>query len=585
MDYALDHFARAVSAAISATGLVPNHLIEVQAPKPNIPADLCFPAFRAAKEAGTAPPQLAQDLARAVGAVALPPDSLIGEVSAVGPFLNFALHPGNTAAAVLGEIAHLGAAYGHDDTGTGQTIVIDYSSPNVAKRMHVGHIRSTIIGCALVYIFRALGYHVVGDNHLGDWGKQFGVIIAAIMREGKPQEEGEAALMRLEEIYARYNEDMQKTPQLDEEARLWSLRLEQGDPTARDLWQWCVETTLHANQRNYDRLGVSFDHIYGESFYEAMLPDMIQQALDAGVAFRDEDGAVVVPELEPKLPNFLLQRSDGGTLYITRDVATVDFRMREFAPTAIVYVIGAPQELHLRQLFALVRAMGMVGDEVDLVHVAFGTIFDAEGRALSTRQGNMIYLETLLNDAVQRARQVVEQKNLELSNDEKETVAEAVGIGAIIYNDLYQDTKRNITLDWDRMLSIEGNSATYLQYTHARCRSILRNAGLAASDALPSPFPSHLAPLLDHPVEQKLIKHLARLPRVVRDAGRRCAPFVIADWSYTTAREFGVFFEQCPVLRAETPDLRSARLALVAATARSLKNGLALLGIQAPERM
>jgi arginyl-tRNA synthetase len=580
MEYALDRFAQDITAALAASERVPAELIDLQVPKPNIPADLAFPTFRAAKQLGSAPQQLAQELAATIKVSA---DSLVGRIETSGPFLNFVLHPQRLAESVLEEITRLGERYGHDDRGADQTVVIDYSSPNVAKRMHVGHIRSTIIGQALVNIVAALGYQTIGDNHIGDWGKQFGIILASIQREGKPASEGEAALAELEAIYARYNEAMQQDPQLDDEARRWSLLLEQGDPQARALWKWSVETTLAANQRNYDRMGVQFDHVYGESFYEDMLNDMIQQALEQGLAYRDEDGAVVVPELEEKLDRFLLQRKDGGTLYITRDVATIAFRVRQFNPARIIYVVGAPQEMHFRQLFALARAMGLAS-ELELVHVSFGTIFDARGQPISTRRGNMIYLSDLLDDAVSRARAVVETKNPDLADSEKAAVAEMVGIGAVVYNDLYQDTRRNITLDWERMLATEGNSATYLQYSYARCRSILRRASEDETAATPA-YDAQLAALLLHPAEQALIKQLARLPDAVREAGSRYAPFVIADWCYNSAREFATFFEQCPVLKAETPELRSARLLLVAATAQALKNGLALLGIQAPERM
>ncbi len=578
MDYALDRFVAEVATAIRATEKVPADLVETQTPKPNIPADLAFPAFRAAKALGVAPLQLAQQLATSLR---LPADSLIGAVTATGPFLNFSIHPQRFASAVLDEIHARGDAYGHDDQDEQQTIVVDYSAPNVAKRMHVGHIRSTIIGQTLVHIFRALGYRVIGDNHLGDWGKQFGAIIAAIMRYGKPDGDSETELAQLEAIYARYNEEIKENPELDEEARRWSLLLEQGDPQARELWQWCVDATLRANQRNYDRLGVQFDHAYGESFYEHMLPAVIQEAIDNKAAYRDEGGAAVVEEAGPNLPTFLLQRSDGGTLYITRDVATIEFRIREFDPVRIIYVVDARQELHFRQLFALVRAMGYAHD-IELVHVPFGTVFDAHGNALSTRKGNMVYLEALLDEAVRRAREVVENKNPDLSDAEKAAVAEAVGIGAVVYNDLYQDPRRNITLDWGRMLATEGNSATYLQYSYARCRSILRRA---ATEGPLDDFTTVDCTLLLHASEQQLIKYLARLPDTVREAGARYAPFVIADWCYATAREFGIFFEQCPVLKAETSALRSARLALVTATAQALKNGLSLLGINVPERM
>jgi arginyl-tRNA synthetase len=582
MRYALDRFADMIAEALLATGRISPQQIDLQVPKAaNVQADLALPCFRAAKELKTNPAALAQELAQALS---FPPGSLVGGVEAVGPFLNFQLQPQRMAAAVLDEVARLGARYGADDIAQGQTVVVDYSSPNIAKRMHVGHIRSTIIGQALVNILRFLGYSVVGDNHLGDWGKQFGVLLAAIQRYGQPEGQGEELVAALEELYARYSSEMQGDPAMDDEARRWSLALEQGDAEARQLWQWTVDATLAANQRNYDRLGVQIDHAYGESFYEPMLPGVIQEALDKGVAFRDEGGAVVV-ELGNNLPTFLLQRSDGGTLYHTRDVATIKFRVEQFDPARIVYVVGAPQDLHFRQLFALMQAMGYPVAE-QAVHVAFGTVFDQHGEPISTRRGNMVYLETLLNEAHSRARQVIEQRNPDLPDDEKERVAEMVGVGSVIYNDLYQDVRRNISLDWERMLSFEGNSAPYLQYTYARCRSILREA--VARGVLPESgeLPALDAELLTSSFEIEVCKDMAALPNAVRRAGAEYAPAVIAEWCYTLARDFSRFYENCPVLKEGiAPELRAARLHIVAAVAQALDNGLTLLGIRAPERM
>jgi len=576
MEYALDRFAREAHEAIAGTGQVPDELIELVVPKPNIPADLAFPTFRAAKELGVAAPQLAQRIASNVRRA---PGTLVGDVTAIGPFVNVGVDTVLLADTVLGEIERLGERYGSDEQGNGQTTVIDYSSPNVAKRMHAGHIRTTIIGQSLVNILRFLGYPVIGDNHLGDWGKQFGVILAAVQRYGEPQGEGEELLAGFEEIYTRYNSAMKDDQALDEEARAWSLRLEQGDPQARAIWQRAVDLTLRVNQRMYDRLGVAIDHTYGESFYEPMLAGVIEEALAKGVAYRDEGGAVVVDELEPNLPTFLLQRSDGGTLYMTRDVATIKFRIATFRPARIIYVLGIPQELHLRQLFALCRALGYV-EGVDLVHVKFGTIFDQDGQPLSTRRGNMVYLESLLNEAHARARAVVDQASPELPDDEKDAIAEAVGVGAVIYNDLYQDPRRDIRLDWNRMLALEGNSAPYIQYMHARCRSIVRKAADEGYTA-----DGGEASLLAHPSETAMIRQLAKLPAAVREAGERYAPFVVAEWCYNMARALSGFYRDCSVLKAETPALRAARLRLVAATARALRNGLALLGIRAPKRM
>ncbi len=589
MQYVLDRFAAEIRDALEATGLIDPAAIDLAEPKANVPADLALPCFKGAKQRGVAPPQLAQELAAALSFDA---DSLVGGVQPAGPFLNFTLNRSAFARQLLAEIQRLGDRYGSDDTGAGKTVVVEYSSPNIAKRMHVGHIRSTIIGQAINNLLRFQGYTTIADNHLGDYGTQFGTMIAAMERFGRPEGEGEAVLAAIEERYQRYNQlkgaraeddDAHDTEALDDEARAWSLRLEQGDPRARELWQWMVDTTLRSNQRSYDRLGVRFDTQHGESFYAGMLPSVIARAEELPEAEREPGGALVIKGLRDangkELPNFLLQRSDGATLYITRDVATIIYRETTYHPARIVYVVGHEQELHFRQTFALARALGYAQD-IELTHVSFGRVFTADGQPLSTRRGNMIYLESLLNDARDRAKAVIEQKIAEgktdLAPDEIDALADAVGVGAVIYNDLYQDPKRNITIDWARMLSFEGNSAPYLQYTHARCCSILREAG-----ALPESDPA----LLEAEQEVAVLKHLARLPDAARRAADSYAPYVIADWLYNTAREFSRFYRDLSVLKAPTPELRAARLQLVAATAQALRNGLRLLNIGAPERM
>lgn len=590
MQSTFDRFAADIRAALEATGLINPADIELVAPKAaGVRADLALPCFRAAKSRGTNPAQLAQELA---AALSFAPESLAAGAAAAGPYVNFSLNQGAFAAAALAEISAQGDGYGQSDSGAGKTVIAEYSSPNVAKRMHVGHIRSTIIGIAVANLYDQLGYRVVRDNHLGDYGKQFGVMIAAIQRFGRPQAEGEAALAELEKIYQRYNLLMKPDLQdpdadlddahLDDDARSWSLRLEQGDQQAVELWQWMVDLTIAANQRNYDRLGARYDTQHGESFYKDMVGDVMREAEQSGLAERDPGGALVVkglPDAKGKeLPTFLLQRSDGGTLYVTRDVATVRYREETYQPDMIMYFVEQRQELHFRQTFALARRLEYT--DAELAHIPFGTIFSATGAPLSTRAGNMVYLEALLNDARDRAKLVIEQKvaekKTELSQAEIEAVAEQIGVGAVIYNDLYQDPKRNITLDWERMLAFEGNSAPYLQYMHARCRSILREAGA---------LPEADATLLTHEAEFELIKQLAALPAVIREAAERFAPFVLADWLYATARAFSAFYDACSVLKAATPELRAARLQLVAQTAQALRNGLALLSIGAPERM
>lgn len=586
MEYALDRFEREIHAAISSTGQVPEPFIELATPKPNIPADLAFPVFRVAKEQGTAPPQLAQELA---ATVRFGSDSLIGRIASAGPFLNFSVDNGRLATVVLREVEQLGPSYGHDDIGYEQTMLVEYSSPNMARRMHVGHIRSTIIGQSLFNIMAALGYRTLSDNHIGDWGKNFGVLITAIEHEGRPEGESETALAALEQLYAKYNALTEQDPAIDQEARDWSLRLEQGDKDARELWRWIVQMTLSYTQPLYDRLGVRFDTTHGESFFEDKMEPVLKQAIEQRVAYRDEKGAVVVELAEH--PTFLLQRSDGGTLYHTRDAATIAFREQEYHPVKIIYVVDARQDLHFRQVFALMQTLGYV-QNTELVHVSFGMVIDSSGQPLAARRGNMVYLQALLNEAQSRARTVVEKTSPEFPDEEKADIAEAVGVGSVIYNDLYQDPKRNITLDWDRMLSLEGNSAPYIQYMHARCRSILRKSlgdgshvSADTDQELRRVFPDYDPTLLSHTAEIEVVKQIAKLPKATREAGVRYAPFVVANWCYDTARALSTFYQECPVLKAETPELRTARLHLVAATAQALKNGLALLGIRAPERM
>jgi arginyl-tRNA synthetase len=307
---------------------------------------------------------------------------------------------------------------------------------------------------------------------------------------------------------------------------------------------------------------------------------VIADALAAGVAHRDAQGAVVV-DLGGDLPSFLLQRGDGGTLYHTRDMATIKFRVEAFSPTTILYVIGEPQSLYLRQLFALAHALGYA-EETMLVHVAFGTVFDTSGQPLSTRRGNMVYLETLLDEATARSQMLVDQANPDIPSNERTAIAEQIGIGGVVYNELAQDPKRNITLDWDRMLSLDGNSAAYIQYMHARCCSVLRKAN--EEDAPGYAF-TGIPVQVTHPAELDLIKHLARLPVAVRTAGAEFAPSGVATWCYGTARSFAAFYRDCQILLADSLEARAFRLRLTAAAAVALRNGLHLLGIAAPVRM
>src|SRR5919199_670597 len=522
MEYALDRFEDEARAALEATGLVAPELIDLSEPKANVPADLSFPCFRAAKAQGRNPAELAAELAQNVP---LGQDSLVGEAHAAGPFLNFRLHPRNLIIAVLDEVERLSDRYGHDDLGAGRRVIVEYSSPNIARKMNIGHLRPTIIGHAVDNIREALGYEVISDNHLGDWGTQFGGLLYAYTTWGFKPELEHDPIEAMVELYARFNRAAEENPALRDEARRWFKRLEDGDPEARRVWRWMIDLSIDEFKRTYERLGITFDHYYGESWYEPMLQRVIDEAIARGVAKVEESGAVSV-SFDEKLPSYLIRTTDGRTLYQTRDIAAAIYRWERWQPARNIYVVGQEQTLHFQQVFETLRRMGYTEIADGSIHIPNGHIQRPEGGRFAMRRGTVIFLEDVLDEAVERARGIVDEKNPDLPEEERAAIAEAVGVGAVIYNDLYQDPKRNITFDWDRMLSFVGNSAPYIQMMHARCCSILREAGLRPLPPEPGGnlplwdgLPAANTELLTEDTEVRLVKELARLPQAVRRAG------------------------------------------------------------------
>ena len=585
MEYALERLRVQCATLLTETGLVAPELIILTDPKPNIPADIAFPTFQAARSAGVNnPAEFAQKLAAA--AMALLPTKttqanwLIGKVEAAGPFVNISVEPTRFAQAVITEVLQQQADYGRDEAGNGLNLIVDFSSPNIARKMHVGHLRSTVIGNAIRNILKFSGYKVTADNHLGDWGTQFGSLLAAKALWGWPPEIDTDPIEALVQIYAKFHNAAEADPPLRDLARDWSRRLEEGDPEARATWTWIVDITLKEFATTYERLGVTFDTTHGESFYEPMLQDVVKEALEKEVAREEADGAISV-SFDDKLPSYLLRRRDGATLYQTRDIATCIYRWKEYQPDRNIYVVGQEQKLHFQQVYETVRRMGYTEIADRSVHISFGPVTDAAGQRFSMRKGTAIFLDEVLDEALTRAKAVIDEKTsegkTELSGDEKEMVSQMVGVGAVIYNDLYQDPGRGIRFDWDKMLAFDGNSAPYIQYTYARCRSILRKAGQAPTEADLT--------LLITSEEQAVVKQLARFNQTVRRAGQEFLPALVAEWTYTLAREFARFYHERPVLEAPTPELVLARLSLVEAVSTGLRNGLQLLGIKAPERM
>ncbi|MBB6051726.1 arginine--tRNA ligase [Armatimonas rosea] len=582
MHYVFDQLREQASAALVATGLIAPEQLALAEPKNRDLADLACPIFAAAKAAGEAPPAFSQKLA---AAVRLPEAGLLAKVEAAGGFVNFTVRPEALAAAVLAEVTERGDAFGKDSSvGAGEKVIVEYSSPNIARKMHVGHLRSTVIGHSLRLIFEALGYDVIADNHLGDWGTQFGMLLAAIDLWKLTPWDDPDPVQSLVVLYAKYNSEAKEDESLKDLARAWFKKLEDGDVWARETWQKLIDITMAEFSRTYDRLGVSFTTQHGESYFESRMPAVMAEAVEKGVARRDAGGALVV-EFDDKLPSCLLQKSDGGTLYQTRDAATCLYRLENYAPARNIYVVGAEQKLHFQQVFEIVRRMGYEKIADVSIHISFGKVSPPNGGRFSMREGNVVFLNDVLDEAVERAeaamRANVAAGRSELTEEEIPEIAETLGIGAVVYADLFQGPDRNITFDWDKMLQSEGNTAMYLQYAHARCRSILRKAS-----PLAPPSDGGGGGLLVHPAEQALLKQLARMPHAVREAGEKYLPASVADWTFQLAKAFSTFWENCPVLRDDVaPEMRTARLELVAATAQGLKNGLALLGIKAPERV
>lgn len=540
-------------------------------PPAEVAADLALPCFPLAARQRKSPHEIAAELA---SAVRLGP--LLGSARADGGYVNFTFARGPFAAGVVADLLRLGDRYGSSDVGAGRTVVIDYSAPNVARQMSVGHLRSTIIGAALYQLHAFMGYRPIGDNHLGDWGTQFGTLLYAYYAWLDRDAYARDPISELLRLYVKFDEEARKDPALRDRAREWHRRLEQGDPEARRLWQEFIQHSLAEFQKIYDLLDVRFDYTLGESFYEDKMGEVIDAAIRRGIAVEDQGALIVrLDDVGLKTP-LILRRSDGATLYHTRDLATAIYRLRTFSPVKILYVVGADQRLHFQQLFATLRKGGF-GD-VEYVHVDFGLIQLPAGR-MSTRRGRVVFLEDVLEEAITRARRLVEAKNPDLSDPEKDEVARIVGIGAIKYADLSQNRVKNIVFDWDRMLSLEGDSAPYLQYTYVRARSILRKGNV---DRVEGPYDPRAAASGE---EWGLLKSLARFAEVVSEATQTYYPHLVATYLFQLAQQFHAFYHEIPVLQAPDDAVRRSRLQLMAGVATVMRTGLGLLGIHVAERM
>ncbi|MCK1169089.1 arginine--tRNA ligase [Streptococcus uberis] len=536
----------------------------LETPKNSDMGDVAFPAFSLAKVLRKAPQMIASELAEKIDA------AQYEKVMAVGPYINFFLDKSSISKEVLEAVIKEKANYGQQHIGDGQNVTLDMSSPNIAKPFSVGHLRSTVIADAIGHIYSKLGYNSIRINHLGDWGKQFGMLIVAYKLWGDRATIEANPIDELLKLYVRINAEAEENPELDEQARQWFKKLEDGDKEAWDLWQWFRDESLVEFNRIYDKLDVSFDHFHGEAFYNDKMDEGIQILEDKNL-LKESKGAQIVDLEKYNLPPALIKKSDGATLYITRDMATAMYRQRTFNFVKNIYVVGQEQSHHFKQLKAVLKEMGFDWSD-DMIHVSFGLVTKNK-KKLSTRKGNIIRLEPTLDEAVSRALTQIEAKNPDLEN--KEDVAHAVGVGAVKFYDLKTDRDNGYDFDLEAMVSFEGETGPYVQYTYARIQSILRKADFAPNEQTPYS--------LNDAESWEIIKLLQGFAANIERAAEKYDPSIIAKFAIQLAQSFNRYYAHTRIL--DESEERDSRLALCYATAVVLKESLRLLGVQAPEKM
>lgn len=533
-------------------------------PKSPKHGDVAFPTFSLAKILRKAPNVIASMIAEKMVT------DNFEKVEVIGPYINFFMDKEKVSQEVLKQILHEGAHFGDFDEGNGRNIVIDMSSPNIAKPFSIGHLRSTVIGASLALIFKKMGYNPVKINHLGDWGKQFGMLIVAYKKWGNEETVKAHPIAELLKLYVRVNDETKKDSALDEEAREWFLKLEHGDKEATALWKWFREESLIEFNRLYDQLGVKFDSMNGEAFYNDKIDEVVKILSEKGLLQKSE-GATIVDLEEYGIMPALIKKSDGATLYITRDLAAAIYRKKTYNFAKSIYVVGNEQAEHFKQLKAVLKKMNYDwADEV--YHVPFGLV-TKDGKKFSTRKGNVILLEPTLQEADDRALQQINNKNSGLPNKEK--VAHKVGVGAVKFFDLKTDRMNGYNFNLEMMISFEGETGPYIQYTYARSKSILRKASFI--------FDRSKKYALADDSSWEIVKLLQLFPSIVKRAANHFDPSVVAKYILQLSQSFNKYYAHVRIL--EDIEEKQSRLALVFAVATILKEGLRLLGVDAPDEM
>ncbi|MCJ7856144.1 arginine--tRNA ligase [Lachnospiraceae bacterium NSJ-143] len=560
-------FKMEIATAISAcTGMDANEAVNyIEIPPDRKMGDYAFPCFRLAKTLRKAPPVIAQEIIEK-----LKKPDFISSAEVKGAYVNFFADKSVFVRNVIER--SVSASYGSSDMGNGKTVVIDYSSPNIAKPFHVGHLRSTVIGSALYKIYTELGYKCVGINHLGDWGTQFGKLISAYKRWGSKEAVERDGISELMRIYVKFHDEAEKEPSLNDEARGWFVKMQEGDDEAITLWKWFYEMSIREFERVYDILDVKFDSYAGESFYNDKM-DAVVEELKAKNLLTESNGAQIVDLEDSNMPPCLIIRSDGGTLYATRDIAAALYRKKTYDFDKCIYITAIDQNLHFAQWFKVIEKMGYdwAGS---LVHVPFGLVSLESGK-LSTRHGNVVLMEELLKGSIDETRRIIEEKNPDLPD--KENVAKQVGIGAVKFNDLYNGRIKDVVFSWSRMLNFDGETGPYVQYTNARACSVLKKAGdVDLSQAEYSAVSDESS--------FEVCRELNNFPAKVIDAAEKYEPSIISRYLVDLSQAFNKFYHDNPII-VEDKKVMAARLLIVKAVNNVLVKGLSLLGISAPEQM
>ena len=535
-------------------------------PKPEM-GDFAFPCFRLAKTMHKAPNMIAADIKEAIGDV-----DYLDRIEVKGAYLNFFV---KTEVFVKSMIEAANSEnFGGSDIGEGKNICLDYSSPNVAKNFHVGHLRTTIIGNSLYKIFSKLGYNAIRINHLGDWGTQFGKLIVAYKAWGSKEAVEKDGISELMKLYVKFHEEADKNPELVDEARAWFAKMEQGDEEALSIWQWFKDISLVEYKRTYDLLGVDFDYYLGESFYRDKCQEVVDKVTEAGL-LKESEGAMIVDLSEYDMAPCIITKKDGSSIYATRDLAAIFYRKKTYNFCKCLYVTGQEQKLHFAQVFKVVELLGNEWAKDQLVHIPYGLV-SLEGAKLSTRSGNIIYAEDILHDAIEKSLEIITEKSPNLEN--KEEVAKMVGVGSVLFNDLYNQRIKDVSFSWDKVLNFDGETGPYVQYTHARCSSVVR----LAENFDPSKEVDFS--VITEPDAIFLLKEINRFPKVVLDAADKYEPSIVARFAVDVAQAFNKFYNSTRINVPEE-NVKNARVMLTYLTKKTLSDALELLGIQAPEAM